>query len=297
MTRATYLGNPPVGSPEWHELRVNGLGGSEVAAALGLSPWCSPFTLWHRKRGLVPEQFENQSMTWGKRLEPVVRDVFREQHPEYRGATRPAGVYARGWQVASPDCFLAADALLEVKTADSNDAWKWGPTGSDDPDAIPPFYRVQALWYGDVLDVRDLWLAVLIGGNDYREYRVPWSQDEVDDLRGRAHAFWRTVVDGIRPDLDGSSDTYDTVRQLHPDIDRDHTQEIPAALWEQFTTAQDKCAEWSAAYNLAKSLLTEAMGTARYAAVDGRKVARRQSKKGGVPYVVAITQTPQEAVA
>ena len=39
------------GTPEWHASRTRALGGSEIAAVVGLSPWQSAFGLWHLKRG------------------------------------------------------------------------------------------------------------------------------------------------------------------------------------------------------------------------------------------------------
>ena len=47
------IGTFSPGSEEWLAARADGLGGSEVAAVLGLSPFESRFSLWHRKAGRV----------------------------------------------------------------------------------------------------------------------------------------------------------------------------------------------------------------------------------------------------
>ena len=70
------------GSPEWTEARRTRLGGSEIAAVLGLSPWTSPFTLWHVKAGSVEPEPGNRWTEWGHRLEPVVAAKFLDEHPE-----------------------------------------------------------------------------------------------------------------------------------------------------------------------------------------------------------------------
>lgn len=120
---AQLLDAAPVESPEWHRLRTRGLGGSEIAAVVGLSPWESPYALWQRKAGRIPPQTETPSMGWGKRLEPVIAQAFCELHPEFGWA--PGGMYWRTFQIASPDLLLTKDdspvAVLEVKTADSFD--------------------------------------------------------------------------------------------------------------------------------------------------------------------------------
>ena len=40
--------------PEWEKLRATGIGGSEAAAAMGLSRWKTPLRLWHEKTGKTP---------------------------------------------------------------------------------------------------------------------------------------------------------------------------------------------------------------------------------------------------
>ena len=49
----TVLGWFEPGTSDWHAARANGIGGSEIAAVLGLSPYESRFSLWHRKKGLL----------------------------------------------------------------------------------------------------------------------------------------------------------------------------------------------------------------------------------------------------
>src|SRR5690606_22150337 len=98
---ADYLGTFPAGSPEWLALRADGLGGSEIAAVLGLSPFESRFSLWHRKRGEAAPQAETEERKSGKYFEPGIVEWFRDTHPDYR--VRRAGTYrskARPWQIA-----------------------------------------------------------------------------------------------------------------------------------------------------------------------------------------------------
>jgi putative phage-type endonuclease len=285
---ATHVGTYDVHTPEWHAARANGLGGSDVAAALGLSPWCSPFTLWHRLRGEVGPQEASQSMDWGNRLEPAVYAAFLERN-DFVGWRYHPGTFRDDWRIANPDALLggahgvALLGLWEGKTADAHDAWKWGPDGSDEPDAIPVYYRIQTLWYGDVLGVHDIWLSVLIGGNDFRTYRVPWDPDEAALIRDRAAEFWRTVVDGERPDIDATSSTYETVRELHPDIDADDV-EVPGPLADDYLASDLAAKATDSAAREAKSRLLDAMGSARIArhAITGAKVARRQPNGKGV---------------
>ena len=91
-------------SPAWHAARADGIGGSEISAVLGLSIWESRFSLWHRKAGGFPPREASTEMEAGRRLEPVICEVFAERHPGLE--TRRGGTFRnceRRWQIANPD--------------------------------------------------------------------------------------------------------------------------------------------------------------------------------------------------
>jgi putative phage-type endonuclease len=152
------LGKFTPGSDEWVEVRKTHLGGSEIAAVLGLSPWTSPFSLWHTKAGLIPPTPDSPAMEWGRRLEPVVAAKFCDMHPDFiplpnsfQGST--FAHHERSWQSASPDLRLTyptaeyvdgGATFVEIKTSARADAWY---------DGVPVYYRTQVLWTMDVLGV------------------------------------------------------------------------------------------------------------------------------------------------
>lgn len=63
---------------EWLEWRRGGVGGSDCAVLMGANPWCKPSELRQRKIGEVQEQYENERMARGKRLEPIVRQMYED---------------------------------------------------------------------------------------------------------------------------------------------------------------------------------------------------------------------------
>lgn len=88
----TVLGWFEPGTDEWHAARANGIGGSEIAAVLGLSPYESRFSLWHRKKGLIGPVEETEEMYWGKEHEPAICRRFAREHPDLD--VTPAPTYA-----------------------------------------------------------------------------------------------------------------------------------------------------------------------------------------------------------
>ena len=273
------LGRFEPGSSEWHAARAAGIGGSEIAAVLGLSPYESRFSLWHRKQGMAAPVEENEVMYWGRLHEPTICMEFARRHPEW--VVQEAPTYAaagRPWQIANPDRLLIADgvpaALLEAKTA--RDDTGWGDEGTGD---IPVYYRAQCLWYCDVLGLPRCHVAVLIGGSDYREYTVEYDPADALQMRAAGAEFMRSLADGERPSIDGHGATYQTVRELPEGLD-DVDVEIPPSLRDRWHAAQD--AAWAAEDELTacKSLLLDAIGTGRRATCGGDRVATRTVRAG-----------------
>jgi putative phage-type endonuclease len=288
---AEYVGTFDPGSDDWYKARAQGLGGSEIAAVVGLSPWESRFSLWMRKAGATSPQPESPEMEWGTRLEDAVAAKFAEGHPDWnfgRGSTWRH--VDRPWQIANPDRMLlygpSTYELLECKTALY--AYEWGPDGSDE---IPVYYRAQVLWYLDTFGLDTAHVAVLIGGHDYREYVIPASPEDQAFLREAGREFLASVDADLPPDIDAHSATYQALRELHPEIEPRTVDVSPvtALAWVGARAAL-KAAE--GVEQLARSRLAAEMGMAQHARYGPHRLASRQTKNGGTPFVVAARNLP-----
>lgn len=285
---ADYVGTFKQHSPEWHAARASGIGGSDIAAVLGLSPWESRFSLWHRKAGTVGDQPDNSEMSWGRYLEDPIAKWFANQHPELR--TWRTGTWRnrdRPWQLANPDRFAAGRRVVEIKTDRYADGW-----GTEGTDEIPVYYRAQVLWYLDTLGWDDAHIAVAIGGSGPREYIVRYSLEEAEFMREQAEAFWLSIAADEQPELDGSEHTYRVVRELHPDIDGEDV-EIPAALAKRYrdALADEKTAD--DAKRLAAAELITAMGTGRRAVCADERIAIRVPGKNDSPPSLRPSPVPK----
>lgn len=262
------------GTDAWHAARANGIGGSEIAAVVGLSPYESAFSLWHRKKGLLAPPEETEEMYWGKEHEPAICRRFARDHPTI--PVTPAATYRhpdRPWQIANPDR-LAGPDLFEAKTARNDDGW--GPEGSDE---IPIHYRCQCLHYMDVTAARRCWVGVLIAGSEYREYLIEYDATEARTLRDAGAAFMQSLADDVRPAIDGHTATYQAIRALPDGLD-DIDVEIPTELKDRFHAAQD--ASWDAEDELTtcKGMLLDLIGTGHRATWNGDRVATRTVRDG-----------------
>lgn len=328
MSAPVFVGDFEPGSPEWHAARAHGIGGSEIAAVLGLSPFESRFSLWHRKKGLAAPVVQNDVMYWGNRLEAVVRDEFNLRHAGDLRPARTVGTWRhrnRPWQIANPDGLIlpAAEPCgcefhREPVCCDLNDCGPccedcptcptlhrgegelyegktafnddgWGEPGTDE---IPVYYRTQCLWYLDVFGLRRCHVAVLISGSDYREYLVERSPDEVQIMLDAAREFLDTLERGERPDIDEHDATYQIVREMHPEID-DVKVDIPGHIAIPYLDALDAHKAAAAEKQRTAAMLADFMGTARRAYFDGEQIAMRVAGRGpdSPPSLRATTST------
>lgn len=284
---AVHIGTWEPGTAEWNEARRLTINGSEIAAVLGISPYDSPFSLWHRKAGRIGEVEQTDEMYWGNQLEDVIRDEFNRRHADTYTSPgfRPYGLFRhheRTWQGGGPDG-IAEGELLECKTARYDDGW-----GDEGTDEIPVHYRAQCLWYLDVFGYQVCHVAVLIAGSEYREYRVEHDAAEVEPMRLKARAFLDTLDAGQAPPLDGHDATYEAVRELHPLIEPARV-EIPARIAVPYLHALAAMKDAEIEKRRWCAEVVNAMGTAKDALYLGERIASRQAKAGpdSIPYLVA----------
>ena len=278
------------GSAPWLRLMT----GSKMAAVVGLSPWESPFSLWHRMAGAIDGQADSAILRRGHYLEPAILRWLADQHPDW--TLLPGGM----WQhpddsrfAASPDAMAwsPTDGMrcIEAKTA-ANDE-HWGRPGSDE---IPVGYKVQVMWEMACSGARTTHIAVLTSRLAFAEYVIDYDADEVAFLYDKAWDFLASLPGGgaeVRPDIDSHDSTYQAVRHLHPDVDGQDV-EIDRDLAAAYCSARHDLARAEAEATRTKSLLADALGTGKRARFQDQTIARRQAKGDGIPFIVAGKSLP-----
>jgi putative phage-type endonuclease len=300
VTALTGISVPPLdpGSTEW----LKTMSASKVAAALGVSPYESPFSLWHRMANLIPGSSDEPHLARGHYLEGGIVAWFNDQHPDW--TIQPGGSWVHPEKLdhtASPDrvLYLPGQEIrgLEVKTGANDD--EWGDPGTDE---IPVGYRAQVMWQMYVLGTRITHVAVLSAYLELREYVVVYDQAEVDFIVTQAQAFQDSLPTGPtpqRPSIDTHSATYEALRVLHPEIDGTDVELDPDTA-RQYCHAKHLLAKATKADTYAKSLVLDEMGDARRARYLGQTIATRQPNGEHTPKLVAGRNLPtfdQEAEA
>ncbi len=176
------------------EERRTGIGGSDAAAVVGVDPYRTPLEVYLEKVGEAPERKDNAAMYWGRRLEDVVAEEWAKRtglKVRRRNATlrHPKHPY----MLAHVDRVVqGSKAILECKTAGAHMADQWGEPGTDE---VPEPYLIQTQHYLAVLGYEVAYVAVLIGGRDFRTYEVPRDRELIEALQEIEGRFWKEHVE------------------------------------------------------------------------------------------------------
>lgn len=205
---------------EWLAQRRTGLGGSDIPNIMGLG-FGNPYDTFLDKIG-VKETEQNEAMEWGNRNEQAVADKYQEMHPEVKLEDTGLKIFRHPdheWMLATPDRIVipldgSKQYGLEIKTTSAWMGKKWGEADTDD---VPDMYIIQVQWYMDVKGF-DRWdLAVLIGGNEYREYIITHNTKLSNVLFKKAQEFWEIyVLQESPPPMDGSEDAKNFLKSWFP---------------------------------------------------------------------------------
>ncbi len=184
----------------WLAQRNTGIGGSDVAALLGLSKWKTPLQLYLEKRGEAEPQPDNEAMRWGRYLEPVVRQAYADETGnEVRMLAEQVRHPLYDHMVANLDGFVffpnGPRRVFEAKTARTAEGW-----GEPRTDEIPQPYLLQVQHYMVVTGFPVADVAVLIGGADFRIYEVPADPELQQMIVDACAEFWQRVRTGNPPE-------------------------------------------------------------------------------------------------
>lgn len=272
------------GSPEW--LRI--VTASKVAAILGLSPWDSPRSLWHRMRGDLPREEQTAAMSRGHYLEPAILAWWRDQHGVVEGEFSEQVTYKLdGWAAATPDmvaCHPIHDnVLVEAKST----SMEWD-------NELPAYYLTQVLFQLAVSGLRRCYVPVIGPRLTFTEYVIDIADyaEDVPLIMARCRAFYDSLSADVPPELDDTVATYDAVRKVHPEIERGAEVELTRDEAKRLVDWCDEIKHTEASVRLAKSTVIDRMERAQYATHDGQRIARRQASKHGVSLIV--TAKPED---
>jgi putative phage-type endonuclease len=197
--------------------RSSGIGSSEIAAVLGLNPYMSAFDVWLTKTNRAPADVDTAPKYWGRRLQRVIVEEYeiRRKVNVVFMFDEPMRHPERSWQIASPDAIIPTEkVIVEAKAPGLRQAPKYGPEGTDE---IPEEHLLQCHWQLSTLDYQEAAPAILLGGQDFRIYRVTRDRELEDAMLSAGYKFWfENVQADVPPEIKDTDRTRDWLRRAFP---------------------------------------------------------------------------------
>lgn len=203
---------------QWLDYRLNGIGGSEISAIMGLNPYFSSHKLFYLKLGEIDYDPENIHMFWGTQHEDKIADIWQYHDPERPDFETTMKNYNEGVIVRKcrrvnayvtnpefPFLFASVDRLinkgqlaitsgnkdkegiLECKTisAFASRTWEAG---------IPPMHVAQLQHYLAVLDLEYGELVTLKDGKYFEVIPFERNEEFIKMMIEQAKDFWDRVT-------------------------------------------------------------------------------------------------------
>lgn len=199
---------------QWLKDRKNYLGGSDIAALLGLSPYNIALDVFFDKTSDVVEDRGNKFTDFGIRAEPLIAEWYsRVKGVSLEIHDTPIYHKEHPFLAANIDRWVNnKEYILECKSASKYKRKEWGEEGTDQ---IPDHYLCQVAWYALICNVDKVDIAVYfrdfdsdeIDVNDdnsaiYTYHKNPEFEKKLVEI---AHDFWiNNVLTEIPPTYDGT---------------------------------------------------------------------------------------------
>lgn len=294
-----------LGRNEWLQVRRTGIGSSDAAAAVGLSPYKSQLELWLEKTGrdaelAKPDPNDDSSpLYWGTLLEPIVA-----AHYTKRTGNRVRRVNAvlqhpdadKTWMLANIDREVvgATDVqILECKTAGEFGARLW-------KDGVPEYVQCQVQHQLAVTGKAAADVCVLICGQEVRIHRIERDDALIARLVELERAFWHYVETDTPPPADGSDSAAKALQCLYPYetgtvLDLSQDREMCTAFADLVTVREEIAVREKLEAEL-KQRIQQRMGDAGKARFETGEVSWKRSKDSVVLDVARLLKDQPDLI-
>lgn len=255
---------------EWLNVRTKGIGGSDIGAICGVSPFSSARQIYFNKTGqfqdaLKPGAAAQERMRFGHLLEPIVADEFARRTGKKLLEIDATFCHKDfPWRRANVDRLIVDDdgkpyGILECKTTSeyNNDEWEEGE--------ILLSYMYQLNWYLHILDLKYGAFACLVGGNKFYYYEVFRNDELIENtLIPAATTFWfDNVLALVEPELQATDTDFANgvyaavVKNSEITLADDTANELAAVVFECKAKIKELTATMEEAQNRLKDRLQD----------------------------------------
>lgn len=186
--------------------RKQGIGGSDVAAIMGLSPWKTPLGVYLDKVSDINPDNYNKHLKRGRRLERYILEEYSEEKnvnvqtdlPQFKDSIYPFLVGHVDGQVIN-----SGNSKIYVE------AKSYYGRLSDWQGKIPDYYLPQVAHYSSLTNADRVDVAVLAGNWEFGCFSYYRNKEYENKVRNAAIDFWQNhVLKNIPPKITTSDDAW-----------------------------------------------------------------------------------------
>ena len=193
------------------------IGASQVAAAIGLSPFQTQANLAMEVLGRIPPPEENDFMRIGNIMEPAIAKIYMDQEkieifPWEETCVHPTFE----WLIAHPDYYYNDDSgkpicLIEIKNVGARQRFRW-------EDGVPVHVVAQVVLQSLLTGINRVEVVAYFGGNDLEIYPLTITSKQQESLLTKVSLFWFDWIEKneIPPVCDRD---IDLIKTLYPSAD------------------------------------------------------------------------------
>lgn len=192
---------------QWLQDRKTGIGGSEVAAIMGYSPWKTAYQVWLEKTGRVEFAVDNDKVQAGELMEDVIAMLYeRKTGDKLRSYKTMLRHKKHPYITGSLDRIIKdrgdgkGQGILECKNTTEWNFKSWNGT-------IPDYYYLQVQHYLLVTGYKWGVLAVLVDGWDLKIFPIEADKLLHDSIVFACQDFWeKNVLADVAPEVKNNED-------------------------------------------------------------------------------------------
>ena len=220
------------------EFKKGKIGASQVAAALGLSPFQTEANLAMELLGRIDSPEVNAFMRIGNIIEPAIAQIYMDQeqieilpwketcvHPDF------------DWLIAHPDYYcddkygLKPLCLIEIKNVGARQRFRWA-------DGVPVHVVAQVVLQSLLTGIDRVEVVAYFGGNDLEIYPLIITPKQQESLMTKVSLFWFDWIakNRIPPVCDRD---IDLIKSLYPSADNVTELTATESVMEDVENYQD----------------------------------------------------------
>jgi putative phage-type endonuclease len=180
---------------EQKEARKLGLGATDCAVVLGLSPYKTPYELWLEKTGRAEEEpilSDDRLHLRHAHEETIAREYARRKNVKLRRVNQTVVHRRLPFMFCNLDrVVIGQKRIIECKSSSGFMRFTWGESGTTE---APDYYILQVQHQIACADYDDGEIAALIDIDDYRTYPLPRNEKVIAKIEDANERFWNEHV-------------------------------------------------------------------------------------------------------